>query len=103
MGVIIFAALFGLAIAGWFVQFAMLRRQSFSFRTVAVSAVIAIMFVALVATVVGYFVARVRINDHYEVNSTFMLIVVVGPAMVGALVGTVVGGFIARYNSTVRP
>lgn len=33
--------------------------------------------------VIGYFLARVRTNDHYEINSVFVAIVVVGPATVG--------------------
>ncbi len=45
MAVIFFAVLFGLAIAGSVVQFAVLRRQSFSFRTTAFSGAIAVLFV----------------------------------------------------------
>ena len=55
MGVIIFATIIGLAIAGSVVQFAVLRRQSFSFRIAALSGTIAVLFVFLVATVIGYF------------------------------------------------
>jgi len=102
MGVTIVAALFGLAVAGSVVQFAVLRRTSFSFRTAALSGLFALLFVVLVSTVVGYFVARVRINDHYEVNSVFMAIVVVGPATAGALIGAVGGGLIARHSSANR-
>ncbi|HEY4273142.1 MAG TPA: hypothetical protein VGM65_14175 [Candidatus Udaeobacter sp.] len=102
MGVIIFATLFGLAIAAAFVQLAVLRRQSFSLRTAAASGVIAILFVFLVAIAAGYFVARVRIGDHYEINSEFMAIVVVGPATAGAVVGAIIGGLIARYSFTAR-
>ena len=43
-----------------------------------------------------------RINDHYEVNSDFMAIVVVGPATVGALIGAIGGGFIARHSLSDR-
>jgi hypothetical protein len=102
MPVIFFAVLFGLAIAGSVVQFAVLRCQSFSFRTAALSGAIAVLFVFLVATVIGYFLARVRINDHYEVNSGFMAIVVVGPATVGAFIGALCGGLIGRYTSADR-
>jgi len=98
----IFAALFGLAVAGSVVQFGVLRRTAFSFRTALVSGMVAVLFVVLVATVVGYFLIRVRINDHYEINSVFMAIVVVGPATVGALIGAVGGGLIARYSSAGR-
>ena len=102
MGVVIFAALFGLAIAAAYVQFAVFRRQSFSFRTAAASGLIAILFVSFVALVVGYFIARVRIGDHYEVNSEFMSIVVVVPAILGAFAGSIIGGLIARYSFTAR-
>ena len=102
MGFTIFAVLFGLAVGGSVVQLAVLRRPSFSFRTAAVSGVLAVLFVVLVATVVGYIFARVRINDHYEVNSDFMAIVVVGPATVGALIGAIGGGFIARHSLSDR-
>ena len=102
MPVIFFAALFGLAIAGSVVQFAVRRHQSFSLRTAAVSGLIAILFVFLVAAVLGYFLARVRINDHYEVNSVFMAIVVVGPATVGAFIGAFGGGIIAHHSFTDR-
>lgn len=102
MGFTIFAVLFGLAVAGSVVQFAVLRRSSFSFWTATVSGIFAVVFVVLVATIVGYFVARVRIGDHYEPNSVFMAIVVVGPAAAGALIGAVGGGFIARYISADR-
>jgi hypothetical protein len=54
MGVIIFGALFGLAIAAAFVQIAVLRRKCFSFCPVAASGVIAILFVFLVAVAAGY-------------------------------------------------
>jgi hypothetical protein len=102
MGVIIFGGLFGLAVAASVVQIAVARRASFSVRTVAVSGAVAILFVILVAIIVGYFLARVRINDHYEVNSTFMAIVVVAPATIGALIGAVGGGVIARYAAADR-
>jgi ABC-type thiamin/hydroxymethylpyrimidine transport system permease subunit len=102
MGFIIFAGLFGLTITAGFVQFAVFRKQCFSFRTAAASGVIAILFVILAAVVAGYFIARVRIDDHYEVNSEFAAIVVVGPATVGALLGAVVGGLAARYTFTSR-
>lgn len=97
MGFTIFAALFGLAIAGSVVQFAVLRRTSFSLRAAVVSGILAVLFVLVIATIVGYFVARVRINDHYEFNSVFASIVVVGPATAGALIGAVGGGLVARY------
>jgi hypothetical protein len=102
MGVTIFAVLFGLAVAGSVVQAAVLRRTSFSLRTAAVSGIFAVLFVVLVATVVGYFMARVRIGDHYELNSVFVAIVVVGPATAGALIGAVGGGLIARHISADR-
>jgi multisubunit Na+/H+ antiporter MnhG subunit len=102
MGFIIFAGLFGLTIAAGFVQFAVFRIQCFSFRTVAASGLVAILFVFIVAVVAGYFIARVRIDDHYQVNSEFASIVVVGPATVGALLGGGVGGLAARYTSTSR-
>jgi small-conductance mechanosensitive channel len=97
MPVIFFAALFGLAVAASAVQFAVRRHQSFCLRTVAVSGIIAILFVFLVATVIGYFLVRVRINDHYEFNSVFMAIIVVGPATVGAFIGALGGALIARH------
>ena len=97
MGFTIFAALFGLAIAGSVVQFAVLRRTAFSLRAAVVSGILAVLFVLLGATIVGYFVARARINDHYEFNSVFASIVVVGPATAGALIGAVGGGLVARY------
>jgi hypothetical protein len=50
MGFMIFAALFGLAIAGSVVQFAVLRRTSFSLRAAVVSGILAVLFVLLVAT-----------------------------------------------------
>ena len=102
MGVTIIAVLFGLAIAGSVVEITVLRSRSFSLRTAVVSGILAILFVVLVATVVGYFVARVRIDDHYELNSDFMAIVLVGPATAGALIGAVGGGLIARYISADR-
>ena len=102
MGFTIFAVLFGLAVGGSVVQLAVLRRTSFSFRMAVVSGVLAVLLVVLVATVVGYILARVRINDHYEVNSDFMAIVVVGPATAGALIGAISGGFIARHSLSDR-
>jgi hypothetical protein len=102
MGVTIFAGLFGVAVAGSLVQLAVFRRTSFSFRTAAVSGILAVVFVVLVATVVGYFPARVRINDHYELNSVFIAIVVVCPAAAGALIGAIGGGLIARHISADR-
>jgi hypothetical protein len=97
MGFMILAAIFGLTVAGSVVQFAVLRRTSFSLRAALVSGILAVLLVLLVATIVGYFVARVRINDHYEFNSVFASIVIVGPATAGALVGAVGGGLVARY------
>ncbi len=54
------------------------------------------------ATLIGHFLARVRINDHFEVNSDFAAIVVVGPATAGALIGALGGGLMARYMLTDR-
>jgi len=102
MGPIIFGGLFGLAIAASVVQITVARRTSFCFRTAAISGGLAIIFVALVAIVVGYFLARVRINDHYEVNSTFMAVVVVAPATIGAFIGAVGGTLIAHYTAVDR-
>ena len=102
MSVTIFAVLFGLAVAGSVVEFAVLRCRSISFRTAVFSGILAVLFVVVVATVVGYFMARVFINNHYEVNSELMAILIVGPATVGALVGAVGGGLIARYLSADR-
>jgi TRAP-type C4-dicarboxylate transport system permease small subunit len=47
------------------------------------SGILAVLFVVVVATVVGYFMARVLINDHYEFNSELMAILIVGPATIG--------------------
>jgi hypothetical protein len=66
------------------------------------SGIFAVLFVVLVATVVGYFMARVPIDDHDEVNSELMAILIVGPAATGAVVGAVGGGLIARYFSADR-
>ena len=99
MGVIVFAALVGLIIAAGFVQFTASRNDSFSWRTVAVSGFVAVVFVGAIATVVAYFLARVRIGDHYEANSVLMTALVIEPAAVGALVGVFAGGVIARYTS----
>ena len=98
MPVIFFAALFGLTIAASVVQFAVHRCQSFRLRIAALSGIIAILVIFLVAVVVGYFLFRIRINDHYEVDSDFGTIVVIGPATVGAFIGAVGGGLIAHRN-----
>jgi DMSO reductase anchor subunit len=102
MGAIIFAALFGLAVGVSVVEFAVLHHKPFSFRMALVSGIAAVLFVVLVATVVGYFLTRVRINDHYEANSVFMAVVVIGPATVGAVVGAIGGALIARCIAADR-
>jgi uncharacterized membrane protein YcjF (UPF0283 family) len=99
MAAMIFSALFGLAVAAASVQVAALWRDSFSWRAVAASAVGALVFIVAVAAAVGYFLARVRIGDHYEANSTLIGVFVVGPAAAGAVVGAVVGALAARYMS----
>ena len=92
MAVIVFAALFGVAIGAGFVQVAAFRSESFSWRTVAVTGFVAVILVGAIATVVGYFLARVRIGDHYEVNSVLMAVLVIEPAAAGALAGVIAGG-----------
>jgi uncharacterized membrane protein YcjF (UPF0283 family) len=99
MAAMIFSALFGLAVAAAGVQVAAFRRKPFSWRAVAASAVGALVLVVALAAVVGYFLTRVRIADHYEANSTLILVFVVGPAAAGAVVGAVVGAVAARYTS----
>ena len=101
MGIFVFAIILGLAIATPIVSVAIIRKRACSFPAVAVSAVVAIAFVFVVATIAAYFLMRVRIGDHYEVNFVLMTTFIVWPATVGALVGAVCGGFLA-YKS-VRP
>lgn len=97
MGVIFIATIFGLAVAAGIVQFAVIRSGTFSLRRAGISGVIALLLVSLVATITAYFLTRVHIGDHYEVNSILMITFVCGPAAIGAIVGAVTGGFLAYH------
>lgn len=97
VGAIVFSFLFAAAIGAAIVQFPSYRRHSFSWRAAAVSGFVALVLVVMVATPIAYFLARVRIGDHYEVNSVLMAIFVVGPAAAGVIAGAAMGAFIARY------
>jgi len=102
MGAILIAAIVGLAVATGVVQFGVARSGSFTFRAVAVSGVVAILLVFIVATVVAYFLARVRIGEHYEVNSVFTGVFVVWPGTIGAVIGAVCGAYLAYHSVSPR-
>ena len=103
MGIIVIAAILGLGVATGVVQFGIARSGSFTFRTVVVTALLAVLLVFAVATVVAYFLARVRIGDHYEVNSVLMGVFVVWPATIAAVIGAACGAYLARHSVRPRP
>jgi FtsH-binding integral membrane protein len=88
--------LIGFVAAELLVMLSLYMSASFTSPRALLSSIAAILLVLLVASVLGYFCVRVRINDHYEFNLEILKVFFIYPAGGGALLGAIAGVYFAR-------